>query len=492
VQDVIAMEIYLVQPGDTLFSIAQRFNVPLAQLIAANALPDPNRLVVGQALVIPQPNRQPLQYTVVPGDTLSRLAQLFNTTVQAIAQANNITDPNLIYPGQNLIIPGWSQLPYTVQSGDTLFQLSQRFGVSVQLIAAVNQITDPSLIFPGQVLRIPQPTPVVIQPWIETLGYIHTYNLDGLSRSLELMGPYLTYGALFHYPVTGTGSFAVPAATPQFVELLRAYDILPLMTITNWGATETFDPDLARAVLANQTVRAETIQNLVSLLEEYGFAGVNVDFENMYPEDRQLYTDFIREMTAALRPRGLLTTIAAAPKYADFPNLPWVGAFDYAALGEAVDFMFIMTYEWGWIGGPPMPIAPLPNVRRVLEYAVSLVPPEKILQGIPLYAYDWELPDTPENIARSHNLVAVYDLAYRYGAVINFDEVAQSPWFQYIDDQGIERIVWFEDPRSLLAKYRLAREFNLRGVGFWSLANEPYGLPSNWIILDEVFDVVKR
>lgn len=485
------MEIYVVQPGDTLFGIAQRFGVPLAELIALNQLPDPGQLVVGQAILIPRPPRSPLIYTVAPGDTLSQIAALFNTTVAAIAAANNIVDPNLIFVGQRLTIPDWSQVSYTVQPGDTLFLIAQRFNTTAELIVRVNRIADPSLIFPGQTLIIPQPIAVTPRPVIETMAYIHNYNLEALRRTLNQIAPFITYGALFHYPVDWSGSFAVTANTPQFVNLLRSYNIQPLITISNWGATETFDPDLGRAILANDAVRAQTIQNLLSLIEQYGFAGVNVDFENMYPEDRQLYTNFIGEIAATLRPRGYLTTIAAAPKFADLPTLPWVGTFDYAALGEIVDFMFIMTYEWGWIGGPPQAIAPINQVRRVLNYATSLIPPQKIIQGIPLYGYNWIIPDTPETIATTVNLINVYNLAYRFGGVIQFDPVAQSPVLRYTDDTGIQHEVWFEDARSLRVKFETAREFNLRGVGFWSPTNEPYGSPITWALLNDIFIVRK-
>ena len=163
---------------------------------------------------------------------------------------------------------------------------------------------------------------------------------------------------------------------------------------------------------------------------------------------------------------------------------------DYAAGNPS--FIFIMTYEWGWIGGPPMAIAPITQVRRVLTYATSLIPPTKIIQGIPLYGYNWPLPDTPETLASGVNLVDVYDLAYRYGATIQFDPTAQSPFFRYRDEQGVEHEVWFEDARSVLAKYETAQDFNLRGVGYWSQTNEPYGFPQNWLILEDMFQIIKR
>lgn len=103
------MVTYVVQAGDTAFSIARRFGIDLADLVAANDLPDPSRLAVGQQLKIPPPSPSPTPagrtYTVRTGDTLQAIAIRFSTTVEAIAQANNLREPYLIYPGQVLVIP---------------------------------------------------------------------------------------------------------------------------------------------------------------------------------------------------------------------------------------------------------------------------------------------------------------------------------------------------------------------------------------------------
>jgi spore germination protein len=485
------MDIYVVQPGDTLYIIASRFGVTLEALIQFNASIDPNRLVVGQAILIPASPVQPLQYAIEPGDTLYILAQIFNTTVQAITEANNIANPNLIQAGNVLTIPGWSQVQYTVRSGDTLYRIGGKFGVPTALLAKVNPLATPALIYPGQVLTIPQPIPTVVKSPIEVTGYFQLVNLTGLEKTLSQTGPYFTFANFFHYPVKSDGTITISANTRRAVETAQRFNLQPLPVITNRNPVTGFDPDLARAILVNAEIRQTTVANILNLLDTFGFGGINVDFENMYPEDRQLYTAFISELTQSLKPRGYLTTIAAAPKYADFPTSAWVGTFDYAALGQVADRIFLMTYEWGWSGGPPMAVAPINQVRRVLEYAVSRIPREKICFGIPLYGYNWTLPDTPENWAATLNLVNVYDLAYRYGAVINYDPVAQSPWFRYSDENGVPHEVWFEDARSVRAKYALARELGLKGVGYWCYTNDPYGFSQNWPLLTEFFTVVK-
>lgn len=485
------MEIYVVQPGDTLYIIAQRFETTVAALQALNRFPNPDQLVVGQAILIPASSVTPLRYTVVRGDTLYLIAQTFGTTVNAIAQANNITDPNRINVGDSLLIPGWSQQTYTIRSGDTLYQIANNFGISLNLLVKTNNIANPALIYPGQILIIPQQTTSPPRQDIETMAYFQLVNLSGLERSLAEMGQYITYGVMFQYPVTSQGTITVSPNTTRAVEILRRFNIQPLPSVTNWTPNIGFDPDLARTIMGDDTLRRQTIASILTLVQQYNFAGINIDFENMYPEDRPLYNNFIRELTETMRANGFITTIAVAPKARDLPNASWVGAFDYATLGSIVDIMFIMTYEWGWVGGPPMAIAPLPQVRQVIQYAASLMPPIKIIQGVPLYAYDWPLPDTPESQASAVSLDNVYNIAYRYGAVINYDPVAQSPWFRYINEAGIEHEVWFEDARSVQAKYLLARDFNLRGVGYWGYVNEPFGFPQNWPVLAEIFNVIK-
>lgn len=485
------MQIYVVQPGDTLTGIAQRFGVSYADLLSLNQLSNPESLLVGQAILIPALPPPPLRYTVISGDTLYGIARLFNTTVTAVAQANNITNPNLILPGMVLTIPGWTQTPYTVKAGDTIWNIAARFGVTVEQVIKVNRIADPTRIYPGQVLIIPQLIPVVIKPTIETLGYFHLGSPNALSRTWSTLQSYLTYAALFQFQVVSDGSIVSPTGIEQTITLAKQNRIQPLMVITNWGATGTFESDLAHDILSSDAARANVVQNVETLLKQYGFAGLNVDFENMLPGDRPLYTAFIAALVSALKPLGYSVSLAAPPKFADFPNAAWVGAFDYAALGRLVDFIFLMTYEWGWIGGPPMAVAPINLVRRALTYATSLIPPEKIIQGIPLYGYNWTLPDTPENLATAVDLVSVYNLGVRYNVAINFDPVAQSPWFRYTDDQGVLHEVWFEDARSMTAKYQAAKDFHLRGVGFWSYLNEPYGFPQNWAILGDTFTILK-
>jgi spore germination protein len=483
------MDIYVIQPGDTLAAVAARFGVSVDRLLEVNGLPHPDRLIPGQAVLIPEPPQHFLMYTVIPGDTLHKLAQLFNTSVQVIAEVNDIDNPDYIEAGSELVIPGWIGIEYTVRPGDTLWSIGRQFGVSPGLIARVNRIENPSLIFPWQALIIPQQVPDVIKQEIETLAYVFP-DAASLREALDTAGQCLTYAAVFQFRVDGAGGLIEPEDAQATIEVCRQQGIAPLAVVTNWRG-DLFQPDLAHDVMVDHVIRTQTIASIQGVLRRLELSGVNIDFENMFPQDRPLYTRFIRELRDSLKPSGHLVTIAVAPKDSDRPDAAWVGTFDYAALGELVDIMYIMTYEWGWIGGPPMPIAPVSQVRRVLAYATSIVPSDKILQGIPLYGYDWPLPDTPESRATALSLAGAYELAYRRGANISYDNMSQSPWFRYTDEHGVRHEVWFDDPRSLRVKLELAQEFALRGVGFWSNRNVHYAFGQIWSLLCDTFSVVR-
>ena len=123
----------------------------------------------------------------------------------------------------------------------------------------------------------------------------------------------------------------------------------------------------------------------------------------------------------------------------------------------------------------------------MVEYALTIIPPEKIFLGIPNYGYDWTLPYVKgESRADSISNVEAIQIAAANGAEIQYDEVSQSPWFRYTDEQGRTHEVWFEDVRSIQQKFNLINEKTLRGAGYWNLMR-PF--QQNWSLLDYMFDI---
>lgn len=260
------------------------------------------------------------------------------------------------------------------------------------------------------------------------------------------------------------------------------------MTLTPFGSDGNFNNQLIHSVVNNETYRNNLIQNLLTTMEEKGYQGLDIDFEYILAEDRDAFTAFVWQTAETMRREGYHTSVALAPKTSsDQAGLLYEGK-DYRALGEAADHVLLMTYEWGYTYGPPMAVAPVNQVRRVVEYALTQIPREKIDLGIPNYGYDWPLPfERGTTKAATINNVQAVRIAVAQGAEIFFDTVAQSPYFNYVED-GVEHEVWFEDVRSLQSKFDLIKEYGLRGCGYWQIMQ---WFRANWLLLYSQFYILK-
>ncbi len=417
------MVIHVVMAGEDLYSIAVAYGVSLARLIADNQLPDPSQLATGQTIVVRIPREV---YTVRAGDTLAEVARSAGTTVRALLRNNpELGGESAIYPGQTLV------LRYQEEPRETL---------------SVN-------------------------------GYAYPFlDQDLLRRTL----PYLTNLTPFTYGFDREGTL-VDLDDRALIAAARGLEVAPLMHLSTLTPEGNFSNELASLVLNDRAVQDRLVANLIARLRERGYAGLDVDFEFVFPQDAEPYAAFIARLRRELAPLGLPVIVALAPKTsADQPGLLYQG-HNYRLLGQAADQLLLMTYEWGYTYGPPMAVAPLPNVRRVVEYALSEIPAQKLWLGVPNYGYDWPLPFVQgESKATSISNQYAVQLALRYNVPIQYDQTAQSPWFHYTDQQGRAHEVWFEDARSVQAKLALIPEYGLYGAGYWNLMR-PF--PQNWLVL---------
>lgn len=420
-------------------------------------------------------------YVVQPGDTLWRIGQRYRVAVDRLAEANGIRDAARIVPGQSLVIPVPEEV--AVQPGDTLWEISRRYQVPLGQLVAANRIDPGRPLRVGEMLRIPR-----AGPRVETLGFYIPAGGEVDRAMLADVAPLLTYLALFDYRATAEGDLIPPAGgVADAVAAAQAAEAVPLGVVTNFDGDQ-FNTELAHAILTDADVQARLIERILEQIVIDGLGGIVVDFEHMRPADRPLFTAFVESLAAALRERGLPIGIAMAPKASDDPEGPWTGAFDYAALGRTVDMPILMTYEWGWVGGPPLAVAPLPQVRGVLEYARSQMPANKMFMGMPLYGYDWTLPYRRGTFARTLSPDEAVEQAVRFGVPISWNRAWQSPFYRYVDRDGRTHEVWFEDARSMDAKYRLLQELGLRGAAYWRLS---FPFRQHWTLVEQELQVTK-
>ncbi|PWV95327.1 spore germination protein [Paenibacillus cellulosilyticus] len=420
-------------------------------------------------------------HVVQRGDTLWRLAQQYNTSTSAIAAANGIQESGILVPGQSLLIP-ISADQHVVRQGDSLWSIANQYGTTPETLASLNGITYPFYIYPGQRLRIPVPA----KPTIEVNAYTEQFNDAGVREVTEI-GSLLTYLSPFSYHVAIDGSLSGPDDA-AILEASRAQHILPMMVLSNFK-DGTFDSDIAHAVLTNMTVQTKVINNTMDTLRQKGYKAVNIDFEYIPQTDREAYNAFLRRLKERLAPGGYLLSTCLAPKSSADQKGRLYEAHDYSAHGDIADFVILMTYEWGWSGGPPRAVAPIDEVEKVVRYALSVMPASKIMLGMPLYGYDWTLPYVQGNKwAPTISNADAIKRAAQYGAEIRFDGPSQSPFFRYYDNNGVQHEVWFEDARSVQAKFNLVKSLKLRGVSYWVLGT-PFR--QNWELLRANFTVKK-
>ena len=425
------MQIHVVRAGESLYAVARRYGVSPTLLGRLNQVPAGGALAVGQTLVVYEPERV---HVVRPGETLAGIARREGVTVLTLYQNNYFLGgrPDIL-PDEELIIALEGEKAGTL-------------GIN---------------------------------------GYAYPFITEELLRAAL---PYMTYLTPFTYGITPRGGLVMPDDRP-LLAAAAGYRVQPWMHLSTLTEAGSFDSRLGGALLENQTAQAALIDAIENVMREKGYGGLDVDFEYLEGRLAAAYAAFIGTLRQRLNAFGCPVIVALAPKSSAGQRGLLYEGHDYAALGQAANGVLLMTYEWGYTAGPPMAVAPMPQVRQVLNYALTEIPPEKIFLGVPAYGYDWPLPFR-QGITRAVSLSPreALTLALRYGAEIRYDETAQAPWFHYTAESGAVHEVWFEDARSSLAKFQLAADNRLQGAGLWSLMRDA---PQTYLVLNGGFSIEK-
>ncbi len=419
-------------------------------------------------------------HIVTAGETMTKIANQYGVNLENLLADNGLLPDEPPVVGQAIAVQ-IPELIHTVKSGETLYGIALEYGVSVyQLyrnnfklggLPAVTAGSELVIRYQNQGSRGMFVTNSYAYPYIET-------------ALLRQQLAYLSYFTPFTYGIGVTGGL-VNLQDENLLEVTEEYETIPLLHLSTLTEEGGFSNERASMIFNDMSKQERLIDEILSKVEEKGFLGVDVDFEFIYPEERYEYITFLQNLRLRLNPLGYPLLSAVAPKTSDTQRGVLYEGHDYAGIGAAANAVLLMTYEWGYTFGPPLAVAPLPNVRRVVEYALTRISKDKIFMGIPTYGYNWTLPYQRGNPgAPSLSPVDAINLARQYRAEIQYDEEAQSPWFRYTDADGRLHEVWFEDARSIQAKLNLAREYGLRGIGYWNSMRE---FPQNWVVLNNEY-----
>lgn len=301
-----------------------------------------------------------------------------------------------------------------------------------------------------------------------------------------------------HISIVGPQVFAVEGdgivrgeVDPEVLGLARTHGIQVMPLIHNPG----FDQEMIHQLLNDSAARARTVASMVDLAAEHGFWGWQFDFENIHVSDRDRLTAFYRETAEAFRPRGLALSIAVVPGQAMSDSTPfhaymqanWRGSFDLPALAAIGDFISFMTYAQHGTATPPGPVAGLPWMRAMLDYALAAgVPPEKLSLGIPAYSGYWYPAHTeergPHGAGAEIHFDRAMDLIAAHGATLRWLP-GEGVHYAFWPNAGTFEWIFLEDRRSFERKVELFESYRgLRGVSVWVLGAEDPGI---WEVVEE-------
>ncbi len=398
------------------------------------------------------------------GETLTSIAASYGTSVERLILDNGMPNPEKLAVGQCVVI-AYPKTLHTVMQGETLYSIAAKYGVTINGLYRNNpQLVSRPFVDVGEVL--------VIEFEDKPIGNYRTggYAYPDINRDLLIETlPFMNYLMPFTYGFTPDGRL-IPLDDEELLAAADAYGTTAYMHLSTLTSAGTFSNELAHDILNSPDTWTVLLNNVIDTLNEKSYSGLDIDFEFLPAEDVEKYAAFVAASTKMLNPLGYDVMVALAPKISDTQAGLLYEGHDYELLGNAANYVLLMTYEWGYTYGPPGAVSPVPSIRRVLNYAVEKIPRHKIFMGVSNYGYDWTLPYIKgESKARSLSTDTALLLASQYNAVIYFDDMAKSPYFHYTDENGKVHEVWFEDARSIAAKLSLCAEYAFRGVLNWNI-----------------------
>ena len=407
------MVIHVVQPGETIYTISEYYEIPVDRLILENGITNPEDLAIGQTIVVVQPETL---YTVQVGDTLESIAEQHGTSPMELLRNNPyLSDREYLYSGETIVI--------SYQTNKTRT--------------------------------------------IATIGYTFSY----IDRSVLIKTlPYLTYLTIFNYRTTSEGEIISGADDTEIIQLAKAYGAAPMMFISTMTEEGIIRREVTYNILHNPSVQDHFINNAIYMLKTKGFYGINIYAENVTNDNINSLAEYLKRASAIFHSEGYKVLITITPTTnVDTPGIAFE-KLDYSKLSEYVDGIIFSSYDWARSYSYPNAIFPVNILRELMDYVISIIPSEKIFLGVTALGYDWTLPYVP---GATEAIIISNDRAVQIAAEndipIQFNEAAQSSYFHYMDVDGILHIVWFKDARSFDARAELVAEYNLQGLSIWTI-----------------------
>jgi len=300
-----------------------------------------------------------------------------------------------------------------------------------------------------------------------TRGRAHAFLLASAGESfLDLQRHYTQIGTVYptYFDCDSTDGSVTGKDDPAITSWsqLRRIRVLPRFNCQQ--------QDVVHRILTDPVTRDSTIAALVGLVQQNGYDGINLDFENGDAADRAALTAYVERLGASLHATGAKLSVDVSPKY-EPTTTGRSGLYDYEAIARAADTVFVMNWGWHWTTSEPGAPDDLALCRQVADYLATMPNRSRFVLGTQMYGMDWASGGGAASPGVALEHADVESLLSRYGLMPELDPAADSWVFTYSDAAGTPHEVWFPDAATIARRVRLARERGL-GIGFWRLGRE--------------------
>lgn len=424
------MTIHFVKSGETLESIAKDYGISVDKLMSDNGIYNANNLAVGQSIVISLPETT---YIIKEGDTLEKIAENYNISVIELLGNNpNLFNKEYLYPGDTIIIKYAKKASITTH-GNT----------------------------------------------------VPTINKTTLIKTL----PYLTFISVLNYTATKEGLIKQYYDDTDIIRISKAYGVAPLMLLTTLTIQGEANIATDYDILLNKNFQDVQIENILRILKEKGYWGLNLSLQYISLSNLSLYEEYFINVVNHLNAEGYQVFVTINPNIKSTNNVVDFQRIDYSLINQLAHNIIFTSYEWAFNINPPSPITSVYQTKVFLDYILNYIPPDKVIIGIATIGYDWELPYaagfSEVNVISYDN---VNNLAKLYDTNIQFDDTSQTPYFTYKKNDLENHIIWFINAKAIQEILNLVSEYHLNGISIWNIT--VYN-PQLWLIINSQYVIEK-
>lgn len=421
-------------------------------------------------------------HVVQAGETIETIAQEYEKSVESIVQDNQLVNPYNLAVGQAIVIV-YPKEVYTVQEGDTLGGIADAFHISIlQLLRNNPYLADREFIYPGETLVIRYDNSS--NTAITTNGYAFPYIS---SATLRKTLPFLTYLSIFNYTITAEGMINL-IDDSAIINTAKEYGVAPIMVISNITETGVANRNILHDLLYNQEKVNLLIDQVLTIVREKGYYGVNLDIPDIAPEDEQTFEAAITEISNRLHNENYKVFITITPITVEVYTNSSHKISDFSTIAEKVDGINLLSYSWGRSNEVPIEILPAYVFRLLLNLYSEQGILEKTTLGFSTIGYIWSLPYI-EGVSHADSITdtnAVL-LASDSNATIYFNQVNNTSYF-YILDTTDHYFVYFNDARGADAIIKLVPEYGLNGITIWNIMNYFAQL---YLVLNTQYEIIQ-